>query len=222
MAREGPRQLPNPYNERRSGPIATFASAELYEQKWLAGHDLANEIAWRLTRLHELKHSSDQGELAHLERSLRELLPAWADISEYIAQIQDVGFPSILEVLQEGVGTGPNRRPSALTQGLGSEQPEAFQARFGRLSYQHRMHPDISAFPRELIYDGKSLLDANTIEVRDRDRSAGASARFPAAAPGSMSTLATSTARTPRRSAPWRTSSGFSCRWAEGAGPPAT
>ena len=30
------------------------------------------------------------------------------------------------------------------------------------------MHPDISAFPRDLVYQGKSLLDANTIEVRDR------------------------------------------------------
>ena len=29
------------------------------------------------------------------------------------------------------------------------------------------MHPDIAAFPREVIYDGQSLRDANTIQLRD-------------------------------------------------------
>jgi AAA domain-containing protein len=149
--------------------VATFAEAERNEQRWFAGRDLASEIAWRLTRLHELKHSSEDRELGNLRDALRELEPAATDISEFIDQIRDVGFPSILEVLQEGIGGEQTTRPSALTEGLPRRQPEAFQARFGSLSYQHRMHPEISAFPRELIYRGRSLKDANTIEARDRE-----------------------------------------------------
>ncbi|HVK70820.1 MAG TPA: AAA domain-containing protein, partial [Polyangium sp.] len=42
-----------------------------------------------------------------------------------------------------------------------------FASRFVSLSFQHRMHPDISAFSREVIYEGKALHDANTIAHRD-------------------------------------------------------
>lgn len=161
-------KLNRPYGERRRDDVTTFAQAENNEQKWLAGHDLASEIAWRLIRRHELKHSSGQGQLKALKRTLDELLPVSVDISDPIAQIQEIGFPSILEVLQEGIGTEPTGRKSALTEGLGRQRADVFRARFVSLSYQHRMHPDISAFPRALIYDNASLLDANTIEARDR------------------------------------------------------
>ena len=40
-------------------------------------------------------------------------------------------------------------------------------ARHEILRYQHRMHPQIAAFARELIYSGEALRDANTIEQRD-------------------------------------------------------
>jgi hypothetical protein len=160
-------KLRKPYSERRD-TITTFAESERYEQRWLAAHDLASEIAWRLTRLHELKHSANQNQRESLRRALDDLLPAAADIKDYIDQIREIGFPSILEVLQEGIGTGQADRRSALTEGLGRQTSSSFQHRFGSLSYQHRMHPDISAFPRDLVYQGKSLLDANTIEVRDR------------------------------------------------------
>ncbi|MGP3927932.1 AAA domain-containing protein [Streptomyces sp. 8N616] len=160
-------RLPASYWERRD-EISTFAGAESCERRWLSEHDLANEIAWRLTRIHELKHGRDQREPERLSRQLRELLPAAVDISEPVAEIQDIGLPSILEVLQEGIGDG-RARASALTEGLPNRQAGAFRARFGSLSYQHRMHADISALPRALVYGGKSLLDANTIDARDRD-----------------------------------------------------
>lgn len=100
-------------------------------------------------------------------RSLDELKPAAVDITEPIDEIQDIGLPSILEVLQEGIGSGRTSRPSALTEGMPRQRQMEFDARFTSLSYQHRMHADISSFPRELIYDGKSLMDANTITARD-------------------------------------------------------
>ena len=39
--------------------------------------------------------------------------------------------------------------------------------RFQQISYQHRMHPEISKFSREQFYNDKALLDANTISDRN-------------------------------------------------------
>jgi AAA domain len=156
------------YRERGTD-ICTYSQAETHEQRWLRDHDLANELAWRLTRTHELKHSQNRAEPDRLAAQLCELQPRAVDISESLAEIQDIGLPSILEVLQEGIGAQRTKRASALTEGMPVRQPDAFQARFGSLSYQHRMHPVISRFPREVFYSGTSLRDANTISIRDAE-----------------------------------------------------
>jgi hypothetical protein len=162
-------RLSNHYRERRQ-EISTLAAAQTHEQRWLADHDLAGEIAWRLTRAHELRYNQDQRERNRLLDTLAgQLRPVAVDIGEAVAEIQDIGLPSILEVLQTGIGRQRVNRPSALTEGIPLQRPQDFAARFEQLSYQHRMHPEISAFPRELIYEGRSLLDANTIEARDRE-----------------------------------------------------
>lgn len=166
LAHTGPPR--KPYKER-GVEISSFDGQETHEQRRLADHDIAEEIAWRLTRIHELKRSSDQWEPERLAKQLLDLQPAAADISEPIAEIQDIGLPSILELLQEGIGTNRANRESALTEGMPRRQSSAFRARFESLSYQHRMHPIISDFPRLLFYGGKSLLDANTIEARDHE-----------------------------------------------------
>lgn len=161
------RLLRRSYRERRD-EIATEAEAERHEQRWLSGHDLANELAWRITRLHELRRSGNRAERERLQRDLARLKPAAADVDGAIAEIQDIGLPSVLEVLQEGIGAERAGRRGALTEGLAGNGA-VFDARFERLSYQHRMHPEISAFARENFYDGKALRDANTIALRDAD-----------------------------------------------------
>ncbi len=161
-------RLPTSYKERRD-TITTFAECEAHEAGWLSRHDLAGELAWRLTRVHELRHSHDDGERERIRKELEWLKPQAADIGESIAEIEDIGLPSILEVLQEGIGVERANRPSALTAGLRASRPDVFAARFGSLRFQHRMHPHISSFPRELIYAGRALEDANTIAHRDAD-----------------------------------------------------
>jgi hypothetical protein len=166
---ESARQLPRPYKDRgfKREDISTFRASQACEQEWLSRNDLGQELAWRLTRLHELRHSQNQRELQRLHRDLDELQPAAVEISERLQEIQDIGLPSILEVLQEGIGEERSKRPSSLTEGMRRRRDEDFQARFESLSWQHRMHPEISRFSREQIYRGGSLLDANTIESRD-------------------------------------------------------
>lgn len=164
-------QLPHSYRNpsSRAGDIKTVEQCQESEAKWLTQNDLADQIAWRITRRFELRRSHNQDERNGLKKTISELLPHATNVQDAIEEIEDIGLPSILEVLQEGIGQQRSKRRSALTEGLGSKDSHIhFDARFESLSYQHRMHPDIAAFPREHIYDGKSLKDANTIQFRDQ------------------------------------------------------
>ncbi len=161
--------LPRPYQERkfRREDVSTFADAQACETDWLRRNDFAQEIAWRLTRLHELRHSRNERERKRLRDDIARLQPAAVSIDEAIAEIEDIGLPSILEVLQEGIGVDRAKRRSALTAGLKVTRTGDFSARFESLSYQHRMHAEIASFSREVIYEGHALRDANTIQLRD-------------------------------------------------------
>lgn len=167
LARAG--QLPNPYREKkfRRDELRTFADSQACEIDWLSRHDLGTELTWRLTRLHELRHGHHSDERKRLNSAIDRLLPTAVDISAAIEELEDIGLPSILEVLQEGIGEERANRRSALTAGMRAYDEEAFMARFQSLSYQHRMHPQIAEFSRQIIYQGTSLKDANTIESRD-------------------------------------------------------
>ena len=167
--------LAEPYKDRdfqfdtKREQVTTLADAQLCERGWLQKHDLAQELAWRLTRLHELKHSRNDRERQRLRSSLKQLVPASAKIEEPLAEIEDIGLPSILEVLQEGIGVERAKRRSSLTEGMKATRLQDFGARFERLTYQHRMNADIAKFPREVIYEGHALRDANTIQSRDQE-----------------------------------------------------
>jgi hypothetical protein len=157
--------LEKPYKDRSSGKeIKQLEEVQSCEREWLQRHDLAQELAWRLTRCHELRHSQEQKEKERLQKDIKRLLPQTVDITESISEMQDIGLPSILEVLQEGIGVKRANRPSTLTAGM---REEPFRERFTSLRYQHRMHPEIAEFSRKVIYKEKALETANTISERE-------------------------------------------------------
>ncbi|MFQ2513238.1 AAA domain-containing protein [Aeromonas caviae] len=127
----------------------------------------AEEVAWRQVRAYELRHNPREQQ--HLLNELQALLPKAAAtqataprLSENLEQMRRVAMTSILEILQVGAGSMGWDKETALTHGLPSQVQEK---RCISLSFQHRMHPDISAFPREKFYAGDDLLnDANSIE----------------------------------------------------------
>lgn len=155
--------LSTPVRER-GHEISTAPELEDNERKWLGGHTWAGEVAWRITREHELRWSKRGEERGNLRRGLNTLLPLGVDIEPSIGDVRDIGLPSILEVLQTGIGADRSHRPSALTTGV---PQSVLRDRFESLSFQHRMHPVIADFARTMFYDGKALRDANTIESRD-------------------------------------------------------
>lgn len=122
------------------------------------------ELAWRQTTLYSLRGETD-GKADKLRREVEALLPATADgkLKDAIALTRRVALPSVLETLRYGFERGAKDRGNALTDGL----PAAVLAqRHVLLSWQHRMHPDIAAFPGEAFYDGEALHTANSMASR--------------------------------------------------------
>jgi len=159
-------RLAQGYRERKD-EFQTHVDAQDHECEWLSEHDWAGEVAWRLTRFHELRGSRNQRVRERVSMELARILPSTTDVTARISELQDIGLPSILETVQQGIGEERAQRRSSLTMGMRVTRPRDFEDRFVSLSYQHRMNPGISDLPRELFYDESSLRDANTIQSRD-------------------------------------------------------
>ena len=94
----------------------------------------------------------------NIDRELNYLIPI--DIQDDINQIKRLVFPSILELLQNGIGKGEGQRNNrVLSDGF---HPHYKQSRFVSLTYQHRMHPDIAKTSRENFYEN-NLESANSV-----------------------------------------------------------
>jgi hypothetical protein len=128
---------------------------------------LSEEIAWRLNRQHQLrdgvvKMANVKKTHENLAQQIRKLIPAErAAEGERIMHAASVAIPSILDALQDGLASVDNEYDTIIDRGLIRQDPE--KRRFVALGYQHRMHPSISAFPRETIYGQSALQDAQTV-----------------------------------------------------------
>lgn len=139
----------------------------------------ADEVAWRQIRTYELRGNPAEEKryrnelfdlipnnleddcLAYRKRDLRKLRDGstqtpYRALEEDLENMRRVSMPSILEILQSGAGSLADwEQETALTEGL----PEAvLEERMVSLSFQHRMHPDISSFPRDQFYSDDGLL----------------------------------------------------------------
>ena len=158
--------LPQPVRERGK-VFSTPLELEQENRAFMAEHTWAGEVGWRLGRFHQLSQARNEEAQQGIGRELAALSPrteAHADWARNaMIELLDVGMRSVLEALRLGRPDHQARRSSALTDAL----PEAVWAsRAVLLSFQHRMHPEISRFPREMFYEDKALRDANTIARR--------------------------------------------------------
>lgn len=126
--------------------------------------DWSDEVTWRLIRSYELRQNPDDRKRYNEE--LAALMPATLPsdpqnegrsprqrLRDQLETIRRVALPSILELLQRGFERLPDQRDGvALTDGL---PPNVLDERIVSLSFQHRMHPDISVFPRERFYSSR-------------------------------------------------------------------
>lgn len=131
-----------------------------------------SELGWRLCRRYELRRDADSASARRLDQEILALRPAGPPgepsarnvAVDAIDRVRRIAFPSVLESLQHGFERRLGQRDgTALTDGL---PPAAFAERHVLLEHQHRMHPDISALPREHVYAGKALKDPDDMAER--------------------------------------------------------
>ena len=131
----------------------------------------SSELAWRMNRVYELSNSigaqgQDEESSKGYQASMHALLPPDDDehyeIWREINRLSRVAFPSILTSIQEGVSkyTRSDEKKTVLSSGFPDGVKEE---RHGDLTYQHRMHPDLSSIPRDVFYRGEKLKDVRSI-----------------------------------------------------------
>lgn len=129
----------------------------------------ASEVAWRLVRSYELRQTPEARK--RLDAELDALIPRALHAEDQkrlrgrMQDIRRVALPSILELLQRGFERLDGWRDDVpLSAGLPAA---ALAQRLVSLRFQHRMHPAISAFPRERFYrispDATLLQDASNL-----------------------------------------------------------
>ncbi len=135
------------------------------------------EIAWRLSRQYELRDDKKIREM--YDTDLKMLLPYfeaddWNSNSKRedivwreIDKVRRIALPSIIELLKCGFKLDREVDDESVRIPLYTGLPkDIFNARSTMLKFQHRMHPQISAFPREHVYDNDALLDSSTVSRR--------------------------------------------------------
>lgn len=133
------------------------------------------EVAWRLVRSYELRQNETERD-RYLD-ALDGLIPVSLDeketdqLTKRLSSLRRVAFPSILELIQRGFERLDGwEQDVALTAGL----PEGKLAqRMVSLQFQHRMHPDISAFPREQFYTSEASEEEPDEDDLDEDETEG-------------------------------------------------
>ncbi|MBP5724772.1 MAG: AAA family ATPase [Bacteroidales bacterium] len=134
--------------------------------KYFIEKNWAEEVAWRIDREHQLRLAKGKNMSKSYSEQIENLLPKSTTDSikteEKINQIAAMAFPSILESLVQGIKGRKTKVESTISEGF---EPYTLNQRRETLVYQHRMHPDISKFPRERFYqDVEALKDSDNLE----------------------------------------------------------
>lgn len=130
----------------------------LGETKW------SEEVCWRLEREYWLRLSKNyRQKTGYLNETLERLFPKSVQANGRIHILKNIAFPSILEALS-GDGLEKRKKDDPTTLNNGFSDPEKYQ-RHSTLAFQHRMHPDISSFPREQFYPPGVLANGSRTEL---------------------------------------------------------
>ncbi|MDF2152535.1 AAA domain-containing protein [Vibrio sp. CAU 1672] len=126
----------------------------------------SEQVCWRLEREYWLRLSSNKRLKNNYASTLDRLFPKSIKADGRIHILKNIAFPSILEALSgDGLQKRKNDDPITLNQGFKKHEKKQ---RHSTLTYQHRMHPDISSFPRSQFYEQGVLLDGSKTRG-DRD-----------------------------------------------------
>lgn len=156
--------------KKDSFEITESLNKYFYERNW------AEEVAWRIDREHQLRLANQQNNKNSYSQQIEDFLPKllnnseigtsndlsklldfweYPETEEKINQIAAMAFPSILESLVCGIRGRKTKVESTISEGFDGDD---LDVRRETLAYQHRMHPEISKFPRERFYAKENAL----------------------------------------------------------------
>jgi hypothetical protein len=121
--------------------------------------DWASEISWRLIRLYELRNMKVINR--PYEKDLKFLLPRSIDLSRFLVNAWGIALPSILESIQKG--TAEQFRGNIETIMKKGFPDTLFEPRHKKMTYQFRMHEQISEYPRLAFYNEEALINSKKI-----------------------------------------------------------
>ncbi|MHA1680602.1 MAG: AAA domain-containing protein [Promethearchaeota archaeon] len=146
-----------------SNPVVFFKQLKQIEGQM--NDELVNyfyiQIIWKVIKQRGEREKWIEAFLQYFPELLNGLLTFY--VGNQVYDTLRIEYPSIIELLQEGLMIEPKYRNSVIyncTIYKGYETKREFwEKREVKLKYQHRMHPDISKFIREHFYDGKQVKD---------------------------------------------------------------
>jgi len=125
--------------------------------KYFKERSWAEEIAWRIDREHQLR-LLEENKTINYKKVIEELIPRALDkedIENRINNLAAIAFPSILESLIHGIKGRKIKKKTTISEGFTKDE---LNSRRTILKYQHRMHPEISKFPRVQFYKKENAL----------------------------------------------------------------
>ena len=136
--------------------VQEFITKQLQEKSW------GKEYAWRLERIFWLRQSKK--DTKNFKKALEKLKPKAVSDKSMLSKLNRVEHLALTSILEALIGDGihKQRRDEPTTLNSGFDDNEKSK-RYETLTYQHRMHPDISKFSRVVIYNDKSLIDGNVL-----------------------------------------------------------
>lgn len=134
------------------------------QNQFLRERTWASEYVWRMIRAFELESVEKSWKRHDYMNQLEMLLPKSASLEAIkdIRTVQSIALPSVLQSLQEGIGK--NREKSLVTTLNSGFNEHEKLFRFEKLEYQHRMHKEISRFPRKQFYLNTALKDSENLD----------------------------------------------------------
>ena len=140
-----------------------FEISKEFNKELKEGKSWASEIAWRMDRENQLRLAKGDKARRNLDRYSKEIdeyTPFSVDKDKFKEErnsIASMVFPSVLGSLVMGIRGRKTKSESTMSEGF---KKEDLEKRKITLRFQHRMHPDISEFPRIRYYqESDALLD---------------------------------------------------------------
>ena len=112
----------------------------------------ASEIASKLSQQYSFRNAKG---FENIDTDLEKLIPNDKKAKEEIKKTKRIAFPSILELLQNGIGTTKNQKSNRVI--YDGFHPYQKESRFSSIKFQHRMHDDIAKTSRENFYNNENL-----------------------------------------------------------------